>query len=183
MRLADHIQFWVGKSVNACLYLAIPIYRVGVAHALIGLGVTMAAAGVALTVVFQLAHTVEGPEFPLPALPGNMLPDEFAMHQIATTANFATKNRLITWLVGGLNFQIEHHLFPRIAHVHYPQISKVVRQVCAERGIVYVEHTTFRKAVAAHARHLRAMGRAPVVVIPGPHPIEVCVPIPAVETT
>ena len=72
----------------------------------------MAAAGVALTVVFQLAHTVEGPEFPLPAMPENMLPEEFAMHQIATTANFATSNRLVTWLVGGLNFQIEHHLFP-----------------------------------------------------------------------
>jgi linoleoyl-CoA desaturase len=183
MRLADHIQFWLGKAVNTCLYLAIPIYRLGVAHALIGLGVTMAAAGVALTVVFQLAHTVEGPEFPLPAMPGNMLPDEFAMHQIATTANFATRNRLVTWLVGGLNFQIEHHLFPRVAHVHYPQISRVVRQVCAERGIAYVEHTTFGKAVAAHARHLRALGRAPVVITPGPLPVDVCVPIPVIETT
>jgi linoleoyl-CoA desaturase len=112
-----------------------------------------------------------------------MLPDEFAMHQIATTANFATRNKAITWMVGGLNFQIEHHLFPRVAHVHYPQISKVVRQVCAERGIAYVEHTTFRKAVAAHARHLRAMGRAPAVVPPIPLPIEACVPIPVIETT
>jgi linoleoyl-CoA desaturase len=175
MRMRDHVQFWVGKSVNACLYVAIPIYRLGVAHALAGLGVTMAAAGVALTVVFQLAHTVEGPAFPLPAMPGNMLPDEFALHQIATTANFATENRLVTWLVGGLNFQIEHHLFPRVAHVHYPQISRVVRQVCAERNIAYVEHTTFRKAVAAHARHLRALGRAPEVKTPDVVPIEVFV--------
>ena len=182
MKLADHIQFWLGKIVNAGLYLAIPIYRLGVAHALIGLSVTMAAAGVALTVVFQLAHTVEGPEFPLPAMPENLLPDEFAMHQIATTADFATRNRTITWMVGGLNFQIEHHLFPRIAHVHYPQISKVVRQVCEERNIAYVEHTTFRKAVAAHARHLRAMGRAPEVATPNPISAEVCVPIPVVET-
>jgi linoleoyl-CoA desaturase len=112
-----------------------------------------------------------------------MLPDEFALHQIATTANFATNNKAITWMVGGLNFQIEHHLFPRVAHVHYPQISKVVRQVCAERGIAYVEHTTFRKAVAAHARHLRAMGRAPVAVIPCALPVDVCVHIPVAETT
>jgi linoleoyl-CoA desaturase len=183
MKAKDHIQFWVGKLVSACLFVVIPIYRLGVAHALVGVGLTMAAAGVALTVVFQLAHTVEGPEFPLPAVEGNLLPDEFALHQIATTANFATRNRMITWMVGGLNFQIEHHLFPRIAHVHYPQISKVVRQVCEERNIAYVEHTTFRKAVAAHIRHLRTMGMAPEVAIPGPLPAEVCIPIRVVETT
>jgi linoleoyl-CoA desaturase len=185
MRTADHIQFWVGKIVNACLYLVIPIWRLGVAHALIGAGVTMAAAGVALTVVFQLAHTVEGAGFPLAQQPQNMLHDEFAVHQIATTANFATGNRAITWLVGGLNYQIEHHLFPRIAHVHYPQISRVVRQVCEERGITYVEHTTFRKAVGAHIRHLRTMGAAPriVVSLPDLSPVEVCPPLPVVETT
>jgi linoleoyl-CoA desaturase len=183
MRASDHIQFWVGKVVSACLFVVIPICRLGVAHALIGVGVTMAAAGVALTVVFQLAHTVEGPEFPLPGVGSNLLPDEFALHQIATTANFATRNRVVTWLVGGLNFQIEHHLFPRIAHVHYPQISKIVRQVCAERGIAYVEHTTFRKALAAHARHLRAMGRVPAMATPSTVPVEACVPIPLIETT
>jgi linoleoyl-CoA desaturase len=150
---------------NVCLYLVIPIYRLGFAHALTGLAITMAAAGVALTVVFQLAHTVEGPAFPLPAMPANILPDEFAIHQIATTANFATSNHAVTWLVGGLNFQIEHHLFPRIAHVHYPQISRVVRQVCKERNIAYVEHRTFRKAIAAHVRHLRAMGRPERIVL------------------
>jgi linoleoyl-CoA desaturase len=177
MRTSDHIQFWIGKIVNACLYLALPIYRLGIAHALIGLGVTMAAAGVALTVVFQLAHTVEGPEFPVATMPQNMLPDEFAIHQIATTANFATRNRAITWMVGGLNYQIEHHLFPRIAHIHYPQISRVVRQVCEERGISYVEHTTFRKAIAAHIRHLRTMGAVPRIAISVPGAV------PAVETT
>ena len=90
---------------------------------------------------------------------------------------------MITWMVGGLNFQIEHHLFPRIAHVHYPEISKVVRQVCEERNIAYVEHTTFRKAVAAHARHLRAMGSVSEAATPNPISAEVCVPIPMVETT
>jgi linoleoyl-CoA desaturase len=182
MRLADHIQFWAGKILNTFLYLVIPIYRLGVAHALIGAGVTMAAAGVALTVVFQLAHTVEGPEFPLPDMPQNLLPDEFAIHQIATTANFATQSRMVTWMVGGLNYQIEHHLFPRIAHVHYPQISKVVRQVCEERNIAYVEHTTFRKAVAAHVRHLRTMGRVPEVETAGTVPADACTALPVAES-
>jgi linoleoyl-CoA desaturase len=182
MRLADHIQFWAGKILNTFLYLVIPIYRLGVAHALIGAGVAMAAAGVALTVVFQLAHTVEGPEFPLPDMPQNLLPDEFAIHQIATTANFATQSRMVTWMVGGLNYQIEHHLFPRIAHVHYPQISKVVRQVCEERNIAYVEHTTFRKAVAAHVRHLRTMGQVPEVETAGTVPADACTALPVAES-
>ena len=160
MSLAEHLKFWAGKILNTFLFVVIPISRVGVAHALIGLAITMATAGVALTIVFQLAHTVEHTDFPLPDSSDNKLPDEFAIHQIATTANFATQSRLVTWLVGGLNFQIEHHLFPKIAHVHYPQISRIVRQVCLERNIPYVEHTTMRKAVGAHLRHLQAMGRA-----------------------
>jgi linoleoyl-CoA desaturase len=160
MNRKEHIKFWCGKVLNACIFFVIPIYRLGFAYALTGFAITALVAGLALTVVFQLAHTVEGPEFPLPGAASNELPDEFAIHQIATTANFATRSKLLTWLLGGLNFQIEHHLFPRIAHVHYPQISRVVREVCKERNITYVEHTTLGKAVAAHVRHLYALGRA-----------------------
>lgn len=156
----EHVKFWAGKLLNAALFLVIPISQVGLGHALIGLAVTMAVSGLSLTVIFQLAHTVEFTEFPLPDADDNTMPDEFALHQILTTANFATKSRLVTWLVGGLNFQIEHHLFPRIAHVHYPEVSRIVRQLCGERDIPYVEHTTMRKAVGAHIKHLQAMGRA-----------------------
>jgi linoleoyl-CoA desaturase len=160
MKPIEHVKFWCGKLVNACLFFAIPIYRLGAGHALLGFTVAAMTAGITLTVVFQLAHTVEGPEFPVPDDASNMLPDQFAIHQIATTANFATESKLVTWLVGGLNFQIEHHLFPRIAHVHYPEVSKIVRQVCLERGIPYVEHKTTFKAIAAHVHHLQTMGRA-----------------------
>jgi linoleoyl-CoA desaturase len=159
MKPIEHVKFWLGKLVNACLFFAIPIYRLGAGHALLGFAVAAMTAGVTLTVVFQLAHTVEGPEFPVPDDASNMLPDQFAIHQIATTANFATQSKVMTWLVGGLNFQIEHHLFPRIAHVHYPEVSKIVRQVCEERGIAYVEHKTFRKAVLAHIHHLKTMAK------------------------
>jgi len=183
MNRAEHVKFWCGKALNACLFFAIPIWRVGWERGLIGLALATCTAGVALTVVFQLAHTVEGPEFPVPDAARNLLPDEFAIHQIATTANFATGSKVATWLLGGLNFQIEHHLFPRIAHMHYPEISKLVRQVCAEHGIAYVEHTTFRKAIAAHVRHLQEMGRVPIVVTSGPLPTEACVRISVVETT
>jgi linoleoyl-CoA desaturase len=113
-----------------------------------------------LSIVFQLAHTVEHTEFPVASVEEHKLPDEFAAHQIKTTANFATDNKLVNWLVGGLNFQIEHHLFPRISHVHYPQIHKIVKQACAEFGVKYKEFPTVLSAIRSHLLHLKAMGTA-----------------------
>lgn len=83
--------------------------------------------------------------------------DEWAVHQLKTTANFATRNKLITWWVGGLNFQVEHHLFPRVSHIHYPAISKIVRKACQEFGITYIENPTMRLAVASHIHHLKKL--------------------------
>src|SRR5690606_33235575 len=103
---------------------------------------------------FQLAHTVEHAEFPIADTDTNRLPDEFAAHQIKTTANFATKDKVISWLVGGLNFQIEHHLFPKISHIHYPAISKIVKRVCQDHQLQYIEYPTMTKAVGAHLRFL-----------------------------
>jgi len=159
MKRAEHVKFWAGKVLNICIYMAIPIAFVGFKAWIVGFLAMGCTTGLTTALVFQLAHTVEHTDFPLPDLDGNMLPDEFAVHQITTTANFATNSKLVTWAVGGLNFQIEHHLFPNVAHVHYPQISKIVRDVCLEREIAYVEHKTLGKAIAAHVRHLYAMGR------------------------
>ena len=83
--------------------------------------------GFVISIVFQLAHTVEHTEFPMPNEATNKIENEWAIHQVATTANFSTGNKLISWLVGGLNFQIEHHLFPKISHIHYPAISKIIK--------------------------------------------------------
>ena len=88
------------------------------------------------------------------------LDDEWAVHQLKTTANFATNSKLVSWLVGGLNFQIEHHLFPKISHIHYPAISKIIRQACQEYGINYIEYPRVRYAVASHVAFLKQMGTA-----------------------
>jgi linoleoyl-CoA desaturase len=85
---------------------------------------------------------------------------EWAIHQLKTTANFATGNRFISWWVGGLNYQIEHHLFPRISHIHYPAISAIIRNACAEFNIPYLEHPHMRLAIASHVRHLRSLSRS-----------------------
>ena len=117
-----------------------------------------------LSIVFQLAHTVQHTSFVVPDAETGKIEEEWAIHQVKTTANFATKNRIVTWLVGGLNFQIEHHLFPKISHIHYPAISKIVKQVCKEYGIGYIEYSKTRYAIVSHLSFLRHMGRTPAVL-------------------
>ncbi len=115
--------------------------------------------GLVLGVVFQLAHCVEEADFPAVPPGDRPVPGGWAVHQVQTTVDFARRNRLLTWYVGGLNFQIEHHLFPRICHVHYPRISAIVEAFCAERGVRYAAHDGFLAAVRSHWRWLRRMGR------------------------
>jgi len=159
MSLKDHFTFWVVKIYHAAVFVVVPIYFLGWAAWLVGFIIITFFAGFVLSIVFQLAHTVEQTEFPVASIEEHKLPDEFAAHQIKTTANFATKSKLVSWLVGGLNFQIEHHLFPKISHVHYPAISNIIRTVCAEYQLQYIEYPTTRKAIAAHVRFLKHMGR------------------------
>lgn len=159
MSLTEHFSFWWIKVYYAAVFIVIPIYSVGWLAWLIGFLTISFFAGFVLSIVFQLAHTVEDTEFPVASIEEHKLPDEFAAHQIKTTANFATKSKLVSWLVGGLNFQIEHHLFPKISHIHYPAISNIIRTVCAEYQLQYIEYPTTRKAIAAHVRFLRQMGK------------------------
>ena len=114
--------------------------------------------GFTLSIIFQLAHTVEGNTFPRPADDTATIENEWAIHEVETTANFAPRNRLATWYLGGLNFQIEHHLFTRICHVHYPAISEIVEKTCKEFGISYTSYPTLRSAFVAHYRFLKLMG-------------------------
>lgn len=118
--------------------------------------------GLTLSVVFQLAHCVEEAEFPKPPTETHKIETPWAVHQVETTVDFARNNPLATWLLGGLNFQVEHHLFPRICHVHYPAISKLVEETSAEFGIKYRVNPSVRAGIASHFRWMRRMGQAPV---------------------
>ncbi len=160
MSVKDHISFWSFKLLHYSLFIIIPIIQVGFADWLIGFFSFTLTAGFILSIVFQLAHTVEHTEFPIPNEKTGKLEDEWAIHQLKTTANFATKNRIISWYVGGLNFQIEHHLFPKISHIHYPAISRIIKEACREYGIIYVEYPRMYQAVASHVSFLKQMGRA-----------------------
>jgi linoleoyl-CoA desaturase len=110
-----------------------------------------------LTTIFQLAHTIEGTAHPLPNS-DLKIENEWAIHQMNTTTNFAQKNRFITWFVGGLNYQIEHHLFPNICHIHYPQLANIVRKTSTEHNIPYLEYPQFTDALRAHVGALKRFG-------------------------
>ena len=117
--------------------------------------------GVTLSLAFQLAHTVERTSFPTPDAHTGMMPTGWAEHEVATTADFAPHNTVATWYLGGLNFQIEHHLFPKICHIHYPAISPLVAETCHAFALPYLCYPTVRAAIAGHYRFLKTMGRRP----------------------
>lgn len=114
-------------------------------------------AGIILSLVFQPAHVIPTSEFPLPNEKGAM-EDSFLVHQLHTTTNFATKNKFITWYVGGLNYQVEHHLFPSVCHVHYPALSKIVEETTKEFNLPYYSIKTFSGAIVGHGKMLYDLG-------------------------
>ena len=115
-------------------------------------------AGLTLAIIFQLAHVTDDNEYPMPD--NGELEHNFFVHQLSTTMNFATKNPVISYVVGGLNFQVEHHLFPNISHIHYPRISKIVQSTAEEFNLPYHTGKTFWGALAAHTKMLYILGRA-----------------------
>ncbi len=151
---------FAGKVLFVAWALVLPLFlhpplTVLAVYALISL-----VTGVTLGTVFQLAHCVEEAEFEGQPASGDRLPKPWAEHQLATTVNFSPRSRLLRWYLGGLNYQVEHHLFPKISHVHYPAVSRVVRGVCEEYGVEHLSHPTVWSALASHVRHLRRLGKA-----------------------
>jgi linoleoyl-CoA desaturase len=140
------------------MYLPIAIIGLPAGTTILGFVIMQAIAGFILALIFQLAHTVEGTLHPLPNEVG-VIENDWAMHQLQTTANFSRKNKWISWYVGGLNFQVEHHLFPYISHVHYPYIAEIVRETAEEYGVPYLENRTFYGAVASHFAFLYQLGK------------------------
>lgn len=116
-------------------------------------------AGFILGIVFQPAHVM--PETDFVKAPETLhIENNFAIHQMETTSNFAPKSKIFAWYVGGLNFQVEHHLFPNICHVHYKKLSKIVKATAEEFNVPYNTHKTFLKAVYYHAKMLKQLGKA-----------------------
>ncbi|WP_271855567.1 fatty acid desaturase family protein [Patiriisocius marinus] len=154
----------ITKIIYFSIWLVIPILFFDIAwwKILIGFFIMHYVAGLILSVIFQLAHVVEEANMPLPDESGNMK-NTWAIHQLFTTVNFGTTNKVMNWFTGGLNHQVEHHIFPNISHVHYTKISKIVRETALEFNLPYNEYKTTRKALIAHFKHLKEMGMNPAL--------------------
>ena len=123
MTFMDHFTFWGFKALHLALFVIVPIYTVGFVAWIIGFLAYGFFAGIVLSVVFQLAHTVSETQFPETNPTTGKVEDEWAVHQLRTTANFATKSKFWSWFTGGLNFQVEHHLFPMIPHYNIKKLN------------------------------------------------------------
>ncbi len=166
MNTKNHIIFWATKILYLFFYVALPIYVWGFLPWFAGYMALNAVMGLTLSIVFQLAHVVENTEFEhVPLDETKHIETAWAEHQVKTTANFAMGNKIVSWFVGGLNFQIEHHLFPRVSHIHYPAISKIVMQKCKEFNLPYNKYDTMREAVASHFRVMKWLGKKPEVML------------------
>jgi len=155
--MRERIIFWTSKVIHFGLFIVLPVVVVGWLPTLLGLLIAGAVCGMSLATVFQLAHVVEETEFK--TINEAKVEEEWMIHQIQSTANFATKSKVLTWILGGLNFQVEHHLFPKICHVHYPAINRIVRQTCEEYNIKYNEFASFWGAFRSHVQVIHAMSR------------------------
>ncbi len=160
MSAADKITFWVGKLYFFAIMLGFPMLVYPWWQVLIGFLIVMFTVGLVMGVIFQLAHINGEAAFPEPVGDPPHIEKEWAVHQVETTVDFAPRNKLLSWYIGGLNFQIEHHLLPHICHLNYPRLAPIVRATCEEFGIRYKCYDTWREAFASHVRELSLLGRA-----------------------
>ena len=152
----------ISKIVYLSLWIVLPIAVLDLAwwKILIGFFVMHYTAGLILSVIFQLAHVMDAAEMPLPEKDGS-LKNTWAIHQLKTTVNFSPKSKIINWFTGGLNHQVEHHIFPNISHIHYGKIAEIVKKTAKEFNLPYNEYKTTRKAIIAHFSYLKLMGVKP----------------------
>jgi linoleoyl-CoA desaturase len=155
----ERILLYLFKFLHLVTALLVPLIFCEWIHVLGCYLLIHSIAGLILGHVFQLGHIVEGTAFPMPD-ESNQISGGWSEHQLRTTSNFANSNRFLTWYLGGLNFQVEHHLFPRISYVWYPKIKPIVMKTCQEFGVPYLEFKTLSSAVAAHYRCLVSLGSA-----------------------
>ena len=154
------------KILYMSIWIVIPILALNLAwwKILIGFFLMHYTAGLILSIIFQLAHVMDEADMPLPKEDGSLI-NTWAIHQLMTTVNFSPKNKLISWFTGGLNYQVEHHIFPNISHIHYSKIAEIVKKTAKEFNLPYNEFKSIRKAIIAHFSYLKLMGTKPILKI------------------
>lgn len=154
--------FWGWKAFFVSWSILIPAYYHPVWQVFIFHMIAVCTLGFTLSCTFQLAHVVEQATFPVVGV--DKIDSDWGAHQLATTVDFARSNPILTWYMGGLNFQVEHHLFPRICHIHYPALSKIVEEVAAKHNIPYLCNDTLLGALGSHYRVLKRLRKLEIEV-------------------
>jgi linoleoyl-CoA desaturase len=158
IKLSNILILLAGKVVWLGLFIGIPIaLGCNPIEAIVGFNIAYMTLGLMVCNVFTLAHVLEPAEFVQPD-PSNHVDDEWAISQVKTTVDFAPNNAFLNWYLGGLNYQVVHHLFPHICHIHYPKIAPIVAEVCAEFNVQYNVYPTFREALVANYTLLKTLG-------------------------
>ncbi len=154
------IDLLISKVVYYVIFMIIPMLVLPFAwYWIILFFLTMHfTSGFILTIIFQTVHVVTTSEYPLPNKNGSM-ENNWAVHQLTTTSDYSPNNKVFTWLIGGLNYQIEHHLFPNISHVHYDKIASVVKDMAHKYNLPYHVQPGFLKALWNHAIMLKRLGK------------------------
>jgi linoleoyl-CoA desaturase len=155
----EYFNLFFFKALYYVLFIVLPLIYLDITwwQFAIGFVCMHLVEGAVLGIVFQLAHVVENTAFPH-VNTENQIEEAWAVHQMQTTADFARNSKLVNFLVGGLNFQIEHHLFPQICHIHYPKIAPIVEATAREFNVPYIDNPTFGKALKSHYRMLKHFG-------------------------
>ena len=157
MKRYDHIEFWASKAAYFLITIALPLGVMPLNYFLLGFVLLHLTLSLTLASIFQLAHVTALCTFPEPDCDSGMMNSDWAVHQMCTTANFSTNNKWLTWFSGGLNFQVEHHLFPRVSYVHYPMISKILVKTAKEFNVPYHSYPTYFGALAGHLQALKSL--------------------------
>ncbi len=155
----EHWIFFGGKVAYVAMFLVVPGIIHGAGAAIIGFLLMSGVCSFLLSLVFQLAHVNEASTFPSPEKDTDRLPVSWAESQVRETTDFAVGNKVIAWILGGLNYQTIHHLFPRISHIHYPALVPIIESVCRKHGITY-NKLSLGKAISSHYRQMKSFGRS-----------------------
>jgi linoleoyl-CoA desaturase len=153
------VDIIISKVAYYCVFLVLPLFTIPVPWYWIIGGFLMMhfTSGLVLSSIFQTAHVVPTSEYPVPDKDGQ-LDNNWAIHQLHTTCDYAPKSTVFSWLIGGLNYQVEHHLFPNISHIHYRDIAKIVQSKAKKYNLPYHVNKSFPHAVWQHIKMLKNLG-------------------------
>ena len=165
----EFVKLAITKLIYLSIILGVPVWltQFNFWQILLGFAIMQMTAGIIMTTVFQMAHVVEGTYQPLPDK-NNIIHTEWLVHQLRATSNFGRKNGLLSWYIGGLDYQIEHHMFTNICHVHYPAIAPIVEATAKEFGFKYNLKANIFQALLSNFRRLKELCRETALQIPSP---------------